>query len=135
MPRGQFYLDKSNAKVSGVCAGIARYTGVDALWVRVAAVALTCFGFYLTIPIYIAVALLATPRPLSLYDDAEEERMLRREAKRRGRTERYPGTMRTTRSSRIGSELTDFDRRVRDLEAHYSTSSSSRLSAEIDSLR
>ena len=33
--RTQFYLDKQNAKWKGVCAGIADYTGIDVLFVRV----------------------------------------------------------------------------------------------------
>ena len=31
-----FYLDKQNAKWKGVCAGIADYTGIEVIWVRVA---------------------------------------------------------------------------------------------------
>ncbi len=42
--RTKFYLDKQNAKWSGVCAGIADYSGIDALWVRVGAVLLTLMG-------------------------------------------------------------------------------------------
>jgi len=44
--------------------------------------------------------------------------------------------MRSTpnRSGRLRSELSDIDRRVAEMEAHY-TSSNSRLAAEIDSLR
>ncbi|CDO38071.1 PspC domain-containing protein [Novosphingobium sp. KN65.2] len=125
MSRGQFYLDKSNAKLAGVCAGIADYTGVDALWIRLAAVLLTFFGFYLTIPIYIAVMVLADKRPNYLYSEEEEERLLRRMDRRRSRQ---------SRSTRLRSEISDIDRRVADMEAYY-TSSNSRLAAEIESLR
>ncbi|MDF2637362.1 MAG: phage-shock protein [Novosphingobium lindaniclasticum] len=139
MSRGQFYLDKSNAKLAGVCSGIADYTGVDTLWVRIAAVLLTFFVSFVTIPIYIAVALMADKRPMSLYSEAEEERLLRRMERRRNR-QGY-GLMRPTvnrespnRSGRLRGELSDIDRRVAEMEAHY-TSSNSRLAAEIDSLR
>ncbi len=134
MSRGQFYLDKSNAKLAGVCSGIADYTGVDTLWVRIAAVLLTFFVSFVTIPIYIAVALMADKRPMSLYSEAEEERLLRRMERRRNR-QGY-GLLRSTpnRSGRLRSELSDIDRRVAEMEAHY-TSSNSRLAAEIDSLR
>ena len=37
MSRGQFYLDKSNAKICGVCAGIARRFGWDPTVVRIVA--------------------------------------------------------------------------------------------------
>lgn len=36
----RFALDKPNAKLMGVCAGLARATGTDPLVVRLAAVAL-----------------------------------------------------------------------------------------------
>ncbi|MCT2398852.1 PspC domain-containing protein [Novosphingobium mangrovi (ex Huang et al. 2023)] len=133
MSRGQFYLDKSNAKLAGVCSGIADYTGVDTFWIRLGAVLLTLFGFYLTIPIYIAVAVLADSRPMGLYSEAEEERLLRRmERRRQRRGLTMPGT---SRSSRLRSDLSDLDKRIADMEAHYSSSSNSRLAAEIDSLR
>ena len=35
--RTKFYRDKQNAKLMGVCAGIADYTGVNAIWVRLGA--------------------------------------------------------------------------------------------------
>jgi phage shock protein C len=119
--RGQFYLDKSNAKLAGVCAGIADYTGVDTLWVRIAAVILTLFVSFLTIPVYIGAALAAQKRPLSHYSELEEERLLRRMQRSRDK-------------GRYRSELSDMDRRVAEIEARYSTSNA-RLAAEIDSLR
>jgi phage shock protein C len=128
--RGKFYLDKSNAKLAGVCSGIADYAGVDTFWIRMGAVLLTLFGFYLTIPIYIAVAVLADSRPMGLYSEAEEERLLQRMERRRQRR-----NSRHSRSDRLRSDMTDLDRRIADMEAHYSNSSSSRLAAEIESLR
>ena len=121
MARGQFYLDKSNGKLAGVCAGVADYTGVDVLWIRIAAVLLTLTVSFITIPIYIGAALAAPKRPASLYSDAEEDRMLRRMDKARSK-------------SRYRSELSDMDRRVAEIEARYFTSNA-RLAAEIDSLR
>ncbi|PEQ14382.1 phage shock protein C [Novosphingobium sp. PC22D] len=124
MARGQFYLDKANSKLSGVCSGIADYTGVDAVWVRVAAVLLTIFVSFITIPIYIATAMIADKKPSYLYSEAEEERLLRKMRRRNGRSATY-------------SDLSDIDRRVSDVERYYAanTSSNSRLAAEIDSLR
>ena len=43
-PRTKFYLDKQNAKWSGVCAGIADYTGIDVTLVRIGFVLGTVFG-------------------------------------------------------------------------------------------
>src|SRR3546814_5650078 len=44
--RTKFYLDKQNAKWMGVCAGIADYTGIDVLWVRIGAVLITLMGAF-----------------------------------------------------------------------------------------
>lgn len=129
MSRGPFYLDKSNAKVAGVCSGIADYTGVDALWIRLAAVFLTLWVSFITIPIYIAVAFVADKRPMHLYSEAEEDRLLRRLERNRQRRGRI-----TPRSTRLRSDLSDMDRRVAEMEAHYA-GSNSRLAAEIDALR
>jgi len=133
--RGPFYLDKSNAKLAGVCSGIADYTGVDSLWIRIAAVFLTFWVSFITIPIYIAVAVLADSKPMGLYSEDEEERLLRRMERRRNRQGLSGLSMPGTRSHRLRRDMSDLDRRIADMEAHYTSSSSSRLAAEIDSLR
>lgn len=132
MSRGHFYLDKSNAKLSGVCAGIADYTEVDTFWVRLAAVMLLIFGSPIVIPIYIAIAVFADKRPSALYSEEEEMRLLRRAERRRAR--KGLGLSRPAPSSHLRTDLSDMDRRIADMEAHYSNSNS-RLAAEIDSLR
>ena len=122
--RTKFYLDKQNAKWSGVCAGIADYSGIDALWVRVGAVLLTLMGgFPWTLIAYWMVAWLASPRPTGLYSDAEDEKFwqgVRSNPKRS--------------TSQVRSKLRDIDRRLADIEMFY-TSRNSRLANEIDSLR
>lgn len=39
----RYALDKSNAKLLGVCAGLANWTGIDVTGVRILAVVLTLF--------------------------------------------------------------------------------------------
>ena len=51
------YRDKQNAKLMGVCSGIADYTGVNALWVRLAALILA-FSTGFVIPLYFVAGLL-----------------------------------------------------------------------------
>lgn len=58
-PSKSFRLDKADAKIWGVCGGIANYLNVDATMVRIGAVVATLVGVGLLIPIYIAVALIA----------------------------------------------------------------------------
>lgn len=134
MSRGQFYLDKSNAKIAGVCSGIADFTGVDTLWVRLAAVLLLFFGTPIVIPLYIAVALIADKRPMGLYSEEEEMRLLRRMERRRAKKDLRASKRLSSSSPHLRTDLSDMDRRIADMEAHYSNSNS-RLAAEIDSLR
>ena len=58
-PRANFRLDKSNAKVFGVCAGIADYFGINPMLVRIGFVAGTLLGFGSFFLIYLAIALIA----------------------------------------------------------------------------
>ncbi|WP_267347569.1 envelope stress response membrane protein PspC [Sphingomonas sp. GM_Shp_2] len=123
--RTQFYLDKQNAKFKGVCAGIADYTGIDALWVRVAAVLLTVSGVGIPwVPLaYVLVAWMAVAKPIDLYqtdDDAKFWQGVRSNPKRS--------------TAEVRSKFRDIDRRLADIELHY-TSRNSRLADEIDSLR
>ena len=54
-----FRLDKNDRVLMGVCAGLADYTGVDLLLIRVITVLLTLFGVGSTIILYLLVGLLA----------------------------------------------------------------------------
>jgi phage shock protein PspC (stress-responsive transcriptional regulator) len=53
--RTRFYRDKINGKFMGVCAGIADYTGVDPLWVRLGFIGLVMLGAPMVIPAYFLV--------------------------------------------------------------------------------
>ena len=58
-----YALDKSNGKMLGVCAGLARTTGWDPTIIRVAAVAATLLLLGpVAIVIYLATALIAEAR-------------------------------------------------------------------------
>jgi phage shock protein C len=121
--RTKFYLDKQNAKWSGVCAGIADYTGIDVLWVRVGAVLGTLMGSGVLIIAYFLIAWMGTPKPFALYGSNEEARF-------------WQGVRSNpTASTRdIKSRFRDIDRRLADIEQYY-TSHNRRLADEIDALR
>ncbi len=122
--RTKFYLDKQNARWSGVCAGIADYTGIDVTWVRVGTVLVTILGaFPWTLIAYWITAWVAQPKPSGLYEDAEEAKFWQG-------VRQSPA--RTTRDVR--SKFRDIDRRLADVETYY-TSRNSRLASEIDSLK
>ncbi|GGD96300.1 hypothetical protein GCM10011515_15250 [Tsuneonella deserti] len=54
-----FALDKGNAKVFGVCGGIANYFGINPMIVRIAFAAGTVLGLGSLILVYLAIALIA----------------------------------------------------------------------------
>lgn len=55
----RFRLNKTDGKIMGVCAGLADFTGVDAIWIRIATVLLTLCGVGSTILLYLLVGLIA----------------------------------------------------------------------------
>lgn len=123
--RTKFYLDKQNAKWSGVCAGMADYTGVDVMWIRLAAILITVSGpgipwIFIA---YWAAAHYADAKPAALYGDRQDEQFW--QGVRQSPT-------RTTRD--VKSRFRELDRRLADMELYY-TSSNRALSNEIESLR
>ena len=121
--RTKFYLDKQNAKWSGVCSGIADYSGIDVVWIRVAAVLLTIMGSGMTLIAYFLIAWFADAKPYALYASNEEARF-------------WQGVRSNPSASTrdIKSRFRDLDRRLADIETYY-TSHNKRLADEIDSLR
>lgn len=121
--RTTLYRDKQNAKLMGVCSGIADYTGVNALWVRLGALMLTFMTGGTTIPFYFVAGLLLNKKPPHLYVDMEEQKYWQRVRQSPTRTARE-----------VRARFRDIDRRLADVETFYVTSNP-RLSAEIDRLR
>ncbi|MBB3909885.1 envelope stress response membrane protein PspC [Sphingomonas desiccabilis] len=122
--RTKFYLDKQNAKWSGVCSGIADYTGVETMWIRIGAVLLTLAGgFPWTLIAYGMIAWMAPKKPVGLYDSEEDAKF-------------WQGVRSNPKRStaEIRSTFRDIDRRLADIEMFY-TSRNTRLADEIDSLR
>lgn len=122
--RTKFYLDKANKKWLGVCSGIADYTGVDVLWVRVGTVIITLMGgFPWTLIAYWLVAWMASNKPYGLYETPENEKF-------------WQGVRINPKRStgEVRSKFRDLDRRIADIEMYY-TSRNTRLADEIDSLR
>ena len=121
--RTKYYRDKQNGKWAGVCSGLADYTGVDVLWVRVGMVLLTLFGSGWPLIAYIAIAMLAPIKPVGLYRNPEEAKF-------------WQGVRANpARGSRdVRASFRELDRRLADIELYY-TSRNTRLADEIDALR
>lgn len=114
--RRKFTLDKSNGKWMGVCSGIANYAGIDATFVRIAAVLVTVIGgFPWTVIAYVAAGFIAKPKRLGL-DDMES----------------IGGRRLSTYDLR--TSMRDIDRRMAEVES-YVTQSNTGLAREIEELR
>jgi phage shock protein C len=122
--RTKFYLDKQNAKWKGVCAGIADYTGIEVIWVRIAMILLTLAGgFPWTLVAYALIAWMAEAKPIDLYQDREDQKF-------------WQGVRSnpTRSTAEVRSKFRELDRRLADIELHY-TSGNTALANEIESLR
>ena len=69
----RFYTDKLNGKVLGVCAGIADYTGINSIWVRLGFLGLVLMTGGSILPFYFLVGFLADKKPQQLYVDRDEQ--------------------------------------------------------------
>jgi phage shock protein C len=122
-PRTTLYRDKQNAKLMGVCSGIADYTGVNTLWVRL--------GFFLSLFIlgplsilaYIVMGVFLNKKPPHLYQDRQEQQYWQGVRQNPRRTVRE-----------VRARFRDIDRRLAEVE-HFYVSSNPRLSDEIERLR
>ncbi|TRD12050.1 envelope stress response membrane protein PspC [Erythrobacter insulae] len=122
-PRTTLYRDKHNAKLMGVCSGIADYTGVSVAWVRIAAIVSIFVTQGLAVPGYFIAGLMLNKKPPHLYRDDREQKYwqgVRQSPKRTARE--------------IRANFRDIDRRLASVETHY-VSSNPRLTAEIERLR
>jgi phage shock protein C len=122
-PRTTLYRDKQNAKLMGVCSGIADYTGINALWVRIGFLFLLCLSWGFILPVYFFAGLLLNKKPAELYTDRDEQKYWQRVRQSPKRTARE-----------IRARFRDVDRRLAEVETYYVTSNP-RLSAEIERLR
>ncbi len=121
--RTTFYRDKQNAKLMGVCAGIADYTGVNAIWVRLGFIALLFMTGFSILPFYFIAGFLANKKPAHLYVDSQEQKFWQRVRQSPTRTARD-----------VRASFRDIDRRLADVELYY-VSANPRLSDEIERLR
>lgn len=123
-PRTTLYRDKQNAKFMGVCSGMADYTGVNVLWVRLLTIMLTFILTGFTIPAYILMGLLLNKKPPHLYSADPKE------------TKYWQGVRQSPKRTarEIRARMKDVDRRLAQVESYY-VSGNNGLSAEIEKLR
>ncbi|PZU11864.1 envelope stress response membrane protein PspC [Sphingomonas sp.] len=125
--RTRFYLDKRNGKFMGVCSGVADYTGIDPLLIRVGFVLIgfaTGFMGGGQLLAYFLVGWLAPDKPSEFdYQDREDRKFWQ------GVRAKPANSVRDVRA-----RFRDIDRRLADVETHV-TSENRRLADEIEALR
>lgn len=119
----KLYLDKKNAKISGVCAGLGDYFGIDPMVIRIATVIVSLFGGLGIILLgYILLAIFLDPKPLDMFETPQQSefwKSVRTEPKNTVRDIRH--------------KFRDIERRLRAAEAHV-TSPQYNLHREINDL-
>ncbi len=70
----KLYRDTENAKIAGVCAGIADYFSWDLSVVRGLTVVSAIMFTFVTVGLYIFAAMFLPAKPRDLYDDDKEEK-------------------------------------------------------------
>lgn len=122
-PRTRFYRDKANSKLMGICAGIADYTGINSIWVRLGFLGLVFMTAGAILPFYFLIGLLADKKPQHLYVDRQEQQFWQGVRQSPARTARQ-----------VKAQFRELDRRLAEVETFY-VSSNPRLSSEIERLR
>ncbi|MBT5767141.1 envelope stress response membrane protein PspC [Emcibacteraceae bacterium] len=118
----KLYLDKQNAKISGVCAGVGDYFGLDPMVVRIVTVLIALFGGGLIILGYILLTIFLDAKPKDMFESKKESefwKSVRTEPSNTVRDVRY--------------KFRDIERRLRAAEAHV-TSPQYNLHREINDL-
>jgi phage shock protein C len=117
------YKDGMKGKIAGVCAGLGDYFGIRPNIVRLIAVLLSLFGFFVPVLIvYIALAFLLEQKPRELAENPEEDRFWREVRTR-------PDYM----SVDLKRRFQEIEKRTRQLEALI-TSKQFRLNRELRQL-
>ncbi len=119
-----FYRDKRNGKVMGVCAGIADYTGLDVNLVRFMVLGAVFMSGGSVLPLYFIAGFIANDKPRELVSETAEDQRF------------WQGVRASpTRTARdIRGRMRDIDRRLADIESYVTTENRS-LAKEIEQLR
>jgi len=119
----RLYKNPADAKIMGVCAGIAEYTGMSVGVVRFLVVVGALFtGIGMFVVGYLIVGMVLDTKPEDLYEDEKEEEFWRQTRKAPDYT-----------AAELRRRFRDVERRTTDMEA-YITSKRFRLERELRAL-
>ncbi len=107
----KLYLDKKNAKICGVCAGIADYTGIDSTIIRIVAIlGLLSPASGIFFIAYFLMCWLVDSKPADLFESKEEDEFWK------GVRTQPKNTIRDVRH-----KFREIERRLRAAEAHVTS--------------
>ena len=119
----KLYLDKKNAKICGVCAGLADYFGIDSAIIRVVAVVgLISPASGIVFIAYFLMCWMLDPKPQDMFESKEEDDFWK------GVRTQPKNTIRDVRH-----KFREIERRLRAAEAHV-TSREYKLNKEFEDL-
>ncbi|MBL4602016.1 MAG: envelope stress response membrane protein PspC [Emcibacteraceae bacterium] len=118
----KLYLDKQNAKISGVCSGLSDYFGIDPIVLRIASIIFFFLSGPFVVIAYIVLAIVLDAKPKDMY-----------ESKREGEFWKSVRTEPSNTVRDIRHKFRDIERRLRAAEAHV-TSPQYNLHREINDL-
>lgn len=124
-PKRELLRDKKNAKIAGVCAGIAEYFGIETWLVRIIAVTAAVFGQGFVIVLYIAGWFILDEKPAAAKDQSEHIEIKKRIWQ--------AGEAPVGAYREIAGEYGDLETRLQHME-RYVTSSAYKLDRELKQL-
>ncbi len=125
----QLYRDPVNAKLGGVCAGIANYFNIEHWVVRVLVVSMALFsGFFMVILAYVAMVFLIDKQDMAQAQHQQQNQVHQVKSKPWAAGESVTSIL-----TSITNDLDKMEKRIQTMEAHV-TSDSYKVNKEFQSL-
>lgn len=68
----KLYRSRSDQKISGVCGGLARWSGIDATILRLVTVAAALFSFGTVVILYFIASIIVPKEPIGSFSDGPD---------------------------------------------------------------
>lgn len=117
MSNKTLYRDTRNGKLSGVCAGIARYFDIEVWFVRILFISATLLGgTMLVLLTYVGLSFLVEPMPSHYRENDESKKSHKLKSRPWKQGESVPALLRT-----IEQELDEAEAKTRHIEAYVTS--------------
>ncbi|OMD21104.1 hypothetical protein BJP48_09695 [Paenibacillus odorifer] len=68
----KLYRSQSDQKISGLCGGLARWSGIDATVIRLVAVTAALFSFGTVLIFYVIASIIVPKEPFNSFSDGHD---------------------------------------------------------------